>query len=453
MNPLNLAHTLELKEGEMIAAYGAGGKSTLLYRLAQELACSQKRVLLTTTTKIFKPGTIPSVICSALDEALDKLEQYFKKGNTVALGSSLLPDNKIKGVETSWLEEIARNGIASYILIEADGAAGKPIKGFASYEPVLPIDAGLLLPVLGIDALGLKLNSKNVHRPELLGRLAGILPGEQLNINHFNVCLKYMIKLGIDIASRARIIPVINKMDLVENICLITEITRGLAGYPDVNRLVFSALQEKFPVKFVFDPSKPIPFISCVILAAGCSERMGKDKLALKIKEKTILEHSVKNALKSRVGEVIVVTRPESSWVKDLFPEQTVKVVFNPFYQQGISSSLKAGLLASHPLAQGIIFALGDQPFITAEVYNTLIESYACKLNLVTCPLFKGKRGNPVLFDRRTWPLLMELNGDKGGKQIFTFLPEKEIFNVETSCPGVLQDIDTPEDFQKYNYK
>jgi len=448
MNPLNLAYTLELKEGEIIAAYGAGGKSTLLYRLAQELAGTQRRVLLTTTTKILRPDTIPSVICSALDEALDKLEQYFKKGNTVALGSSFLPDNKIKGIETVWLEEIARNGIASYILIEADGAARKPIKGFAPYEPVLPPNASLLLPVLGLDALGLKLDSKNVHRPKLLGRIAGIMPGEQINIDHINHYLKYVIKIGMEAVPRSRIVPVINKMDLIDNFNFIQEITRCLSGYPVVDRLLFSALQETFPVKFVFVPSKPIPFISCVILAAGSSERMGRDKLALKIKGKTVLEHSVKNALSSRVGEVIVVTRPESGWVKELFAGRTVKVVVNPFYRQGISSSLKEGLRATHPLSQGVIFALGDQPFIPAEVYNTLIETYTHAMHLVTCPLFKGKRGNPVLFDRRSWPLLLNLEGDRGGKQIFPFLPEQEIYCVETSCAGILKDIDTPEEYQ-----
>ena len=165
------------------------------------------------------------------------------------------------------------------------------------------------------------------------------MPGERIEINHINRYLQYAIKLGTEAVPGARIMPVINKIDLLAEPASIQEIKGYLSGHLAVNRLLFTSLQDNFPVKFVFDPARPIPFISCVTLAAGCSERMGKDKLALKIKDKTILELSVGNALQSKVGEVIVVTRPESVWVKELFQGQSVKVVVNPFYRQGISSS------------------------------------------------------------------------------------------------------------------
>jgi len=389
------------------------------------------------------------VICSTLKKALKELEQCLSKHNIVCLGNLLLADNKLKGVKTSWLEEIAGSGVAPYILVEADGAARKPIKGFAPFEPVIPSNASLLLPVLGLDALGLNLDSKDVHRPELLGKITGALPGEKLNVSHINHYLGHTVKIGMEAVPRTPIIPVINKMDLISNLNPIKKITGGMAGYPAVNRVLFTSLQETAPLKFILDPARRVPFVSCVILAAGCSKRMGKNKLALKLKGKTILEHTVNNALKSKVGEVIVVTRPTNGWVKNIFPEHIVKTVINPLYRQGVSTSLKTGLTALHPLSQGVVFALGDQPFITTEVYNSLIENYASKMNLVTCPLFKEKRGNPVLFDRRTWPLLLNLKGDIGGRQIFAGLPKNEICNVETSCPGILQDIDTAEDYQR----
>lgn len=451
MHSLNLAYALELKEGEIIAAYGAGGKTTLLYRLAQELADTGRKVLLTTTTKILLPKNIPSVLCSFFDEALFKLEQLFKNRDIVVLGNSLLKDSKIKGIERSWLEEINRRQIASYVLVEADGAARKPIKGFAPYEPVFPSNATLLLPVLGLDALGVKLDSHNVHRPELLGMIAGVKPGELINVKQINLYLQYAVQIGRDAVPKARIVPVINKIDIINNFKVVKELSAGLADNLDINRVVFTSLKEDSPVKYISVPSRP-PFISCVILAAGCSKRMGKDKLALTIKGKTVLEHSVVNAFKSKVDEVIIVTRPESSWVKDLFSGNKVKVVLNPFSHEGISSSLKMGLLAVNPLSQGIIFALGDQPFVPAEVFNALMECYAQKMPMVVCPLFEGKRGNPVLFDRRTWPLLLKAQGDQGGRQIFKFIPENEIYYIETLSPGVLKDIDTPEDYQKIQF-
>ena len=79
-----------------------------------------------------------------------------------------------------------------------------------------------------------------------------------------------------------------------------------------------------------------------------------------------------------------------------------------------------------------------------------LIKKYAADLSMLTFPLFKGRRGNPVLFDRRAWPQLMLLEGDKGGRQVFSSIPEKEKSSVDTPFPGILIDIDTPEDLQKY---
>ena len=447
MNSFNLAYTLEIGDREIAAAYGGGGKTTLLNRLARELAGTGRKVLLTTTTKILRPDNIPVVVTSSFKEAMVQIRKLFDQHSIVVLGSSLLANNKIKGIETKWLGEFY--AFVPYILVEADGAARKPIKGFASFEPVFPPNATLLLPLLGLDALGVKLDTQNVHRPELLGEIAEIMPGERIEINHINRYLQYAIKLGTEAVPGARIITVINKMDLLAEPASIQEIKGYLSGHPAVSRLLFTSLQDNFPVKFVFDPAKAIPFISCITLAAGCSERMGKDKLALKIKGKTILEHSVGNALQSKAGEVIVVTRPESLWVKELFQGQRVKVVVNPFYRQGISSSIKEGLAALHPLSQGAIFALGDQPFIESDVYNNLIEAYDRKLRMVTCPLYEGKRGNPVLFDRRTWSALLELKGDRGGQQLFAHLPDNEIYNVETSCSGVLEDIDTPDDYQE----
>ena len=124
--------------------------------------------------------------------------------------------------------------------------------------------------------------------------------------------------------------------------------------------------------------------------------------------------------------------------------------MINNNHLEGIASSLKTGIAASHPLAQGIIFTLADQPFIPPEVYNLLIEEYTSRLNLLTFPSYKGKRGNPVLFDRRTWGQLMGLEGDEGGRQIISSIPDREKCRVDTVFPGILVDIDTPQDLQNY---
>ena len=168
-----------------------------------------------------------------------------------------------------------------------------------------------------------------------------------------------------------------------------------------------------------------------------------------KIGGKTLLERAVGAALSSPVGEVIVVTRPDKGEAKHLPQSWPVKIVTNSSHREGMSSSLKAGLLAVSPCTQGIVFALGDQPFVSPRVYELLIEAYCRELKLVTVPVYRGKRGNPVLIDRRAWPLLMGAEGDAGGRQILPLVPEGEISAVEVGDPGVLADIDTEEDFKR----
>ena len=151
MNSFNLAYTLEIGDREIAAAYGGGGKTTLLNRLARELAGTGRKVLLTTTTKILRPDNIPVVVTSSFKEAMVQIRKLFDQHSIVVLGSSLLANNKIKGIETKWLEEFS--AFVPYILVEADGAARKPIKGLLLLSR-FSLPQPLLLPLLGLDALG-----------------------------------------------------------------------------------------------------------------------------------------------------------------------------------------------------------------------------------------------------------------------------------------------------------
>ncbi len=448
---LSLSKDLGVAERAVITIYGAGGKSTLLSHLANQLHQDNNKVIITTTTKIYSNQGAPVVMGNELTGVIDRLRQELDRYGMIVLGSALLPESKLSGVETSLIGSIFDEAIAFYILVEGDGAAGRTIKGYAPHEPVLPSVSHLVIPVLGLDALGLELNQENVHRPELFSTMTGAKMGDLLTAEHLICCMKQMIDFGRAHAPQARLVPVFNKIDMRGDISVTKTIARGLAGYPGVSRLLFTAAREEVPTKFIYDlkPVPSLPQVSCVVLAAGSSKRMGSDKLALELGGKTVLEHTVESACKSGAIEVVIVIRPEDTWVTNLFPSEKVKVVSNHCYRQGIASSIKVGIAASGNLTQGIIFALGDQPLIPASVYCALIERYCANLSLVTWPVYCGKRGNPVLFDRRTWPLLMKLEGDRGGSQIFPLLPKEEICAVELSFPQVLFDLDTPHDYQK----
>ena len=180
-----------LGERELVSIYGAGGKTSLLLRLAEELSQENKKVILTTTTRIFLPPEFPAVITTDLDEARKKLQSFLRRKNVVVLGSALLPGGKIKGIEASWAGKLFAEEIAPYILVEADGAARRPIKGYAPHEPVIAPSSTVIVPVLGADALGLPVEAEYVHRPEILAAQAGALAGEPISTEQFIRCLFY----------------------------------------------------------------------------------------------------------------------------------------------------------------------------------------------------------------------------------------------------------------------
>jgi molybdenum cofactor cytidylyltransferase len=432
-----------------VTVYGAGGKTSVMETLTRELTAQGKKVIQTTTTKIFRPDDLPSIIGEDLAAVTESLREALRESPAVALGAKLLPDNKLSGVDPVWPASFLEKQIADYIIVEADGSARKPIKGYASYEPVFPTRSDTLIPVLGIEAIGRPVNPENVHRSEAFCQLTGAKPDEPLDVSHFIKSLQYMIGLGLASSPGTPIIPLINKIDRVSGVGLIREIAEGLQD--TVGCLLFTSLKDENPVRFVHqggDGGNGFG-VSVVVLAAGGSVRMGRSKLSLELKGKTLLEHAMQPIRETGFKDVVVVFSEENEKLSDLVPRE-YRVEINRHSREGISTSLKIGMAAVDPRSQGILFALGDQPFVGMEVYEKLIQYHRQHLTLLTWPVYEGKRGNPVLFDRRLWPELMKVGGDEGGKQIIARTSPEDIGRVEVTGAGVLIDIDTPDEYEKY---
>jgi molybdenum cofactor cytidylyltransferase len=123
-----------------------------------------------------------------------------------------------------------------------------------------------------------------------------------------------------------------------------------------------------------------------------------------------------------------------------------VELVHNPDWGDGQSSSLQAGLRALRPETGAAIFLLADQPQVPAGLIAALVEAHSASLPPVVAPLVDGQRANPTLFDRRTFPDLMALRGDVGGRALFS---NYSIAWVPWHDPSLLLDVDTPMDYQK----
>lgn len=175
---------------------------------------------------------------------------------------------------------------------------------------------------------------------------------------------------------------------------------------------------------------------------------MGQPKQLLPFRGRTVLEWVVDNALTSTLQRVIVVLGHEAEAVKRLMEQKRVSTVVNPSYESGQSSSLKAGLRELAGDCEAALFLLGDQPLVTAETIALIIAAFADSPSPIVMPTFDGRRGNPVLFTRATFPRIEALSGDCGARAIF---PEYagEIRSVAVHTPTILFDLDTEEDYRR----
>lgn len=191
------------------------------------------------------------------------------------------------------------------------------------------------------------------------------------------------------------------------------------------------------------------PRVAGIILAAGKGTRMGRTKQLLPFRGKTILECVVDNALDSSLERVIVVLGHQADIVEPLLKGRDLSVVVNPCYGNGQSSSLKAGLQAVTDEIDAVLFLLGDQPLVSTEIINRILNAYATSPACpIVLPVFQGVRGNPVLFSRETFARLETLADDCGARPLFEEYAGR-ILPVPVDDPSIHFDIDTEEDYQR----
>jgi molybdenum cofactor cytidylyltransferase len=188
--------------------------------------------------------------------------------------------------------------------------------------------------------------------------------------------------------------------------------------------------------------------ISAVLLGAGESKRMGVNKLLLPWRRKTVLEHCFETLHQSKVQEVVIVLNIRNKEIVNLFQRPKVKIIVNPYSKRGMSTSIRKGLESIHPRCDGILIALGDQPFLKTRTINALIRAFDQGKEGIIIPSFQGRHGHPVIFHRRYKRELLNLKGDVGGRSIIERHPG-DIRVVPIKSVGVVKDIDTWQDYRK----
>jgi len=186
--------------------------------------------------------------------------------------------------------------------------------------------------------------------------------------------------------------------------------------------------------------------IWAIILAAGESKRMKVPKMLLPFHGKTMIEKVVENVAGSEVFRTLVVVGSFRDEVSGAISHTGVSSCYNDNYRNGMLSSVKCGFKNLPALYDAVLVFPGDQPFIEPVVINSLIKAYRKTGKGIIIPVYREKRGHPLLIDFKYRKSVETLPEDEGLRSLAKRYPE-DVFEVKTQSSGILKDFDTKEDY------
>ncbi len=212
---LSLLDALSVPSPGTVSLAGGGGKTSLLWALASALVAEGKRVVTTTTTKIYPPTDAESPLLLLLEGEADPLAAVAaalarSPHVTVALDRA---GGKLRGLGPEAVDRLARAKVADAVLVEADGAAGRPLKAARAGEPVFPAGSALCVAMMGIEALGKPLDDAWVFRAALAAEITGLAPGEAVTAEAAADLLLGARGIMRDAPASSRLVVFLNKVE------------------------------------------------------------------------------------------------------------------------------------------------------------------------------------------------------------------------------------------------
>lgn len=468
-----------LGPSEVVALVGAGGKTTLLRALASAYEREAAVPVLTTTTQVWAPGPgdRPCVTAESEEELGKRVRaQLSREGGPLPrrglwVGRGVDANGKLEGIPPSWARSLRDVPGVGAVLVEADGAARKPLKAPAPWEPVIPRGATTVVAMAGLDAQGALLDSEHVHRVEEVGRALGLDTGSRspegtggrsggepdgrrvpsLQIPNILVC-----GYRRHVPSSARFLLFLNKADEypvppgleqavregdVEVWCGSARVLGGGA----------EGAREESALRALRGPeARPV----AVITAAGAATRMAGEKVLAPLGAGTVLGRVVRTVLRcSRVRRIIVVAGDDGGKTEKALraelPGEDFRVVTNHHPELGLASSLQIGVAAAGGPGP-VLVLLGDQPLVGVETLDAIMAAARGNPRAAAVGLAEeaeGGRGGgrvrpPVLLHRSLTPQLLELEGDQGARSILRRYCD-QVIGVTGSAEEAL-DVDTP---------
>lgn len=408
--------TFEIRKGDIVAVTGGGGKTSLMFRLAEELS-EFGRVLVTTTTKIYTPP----------EDRYEKLiigeKVFFGRSKNIFIVGREGTHGKIHGLSYDEVTDIASK--YDYVLIEADGAKEKQMKGWKKDEPCIPPFATKVIGVASIKSLGTEATEGNIHRLNIFLKMMEMNGGEEVTLKTLE---KYFRRGEFFKGSRGEEIFYLNGVEDTEEIEVALRLGNEMEGF------YFGSVMEGSIVKH--------KKVDAVVMASGYSKRFGgEDKLLKKIEGVSVIEYLFKNLKTLPFKSVNVVGR--NVQVERLSRKYGYRYIENKKSDLGQSESIKAGMKVC--FGEGMMFFTGDQPLLKTESILKLLQAFQ-EEDLITRPVFEGVPCSPVIFPARYREELLKLEGDNGGRKVIR--GAKIIKEVEFIDGNEFKDIDTEKDFR-----
>lgn len=437
----SLATALRLQaypQKPLVAFVGGGGKTTALFALATELAAQGKRVVTTTTTRLYgKQGEQSPAWCGIDD--LDRLEALLDEHGQclVTATQKVEAGGKIQGITPEQVAALYTRADVDVILNEADGSRKRPFKAPAPYEPVIPAETTHVVAMVGADIFGKPIDAEQVHRPERVTALAGVQAGDIVTPDIVARVLTHAEGGLFHVPPTAHFIPLLNKAENTADVMQVEMTARLLLEHERVREVIGGSLQQQALQRWGRTAG--------VVLAAGMATRFGSTKQLLPWRAGTLVGY-VTERLVEVCDSVLVVVGHDAEAVAEAVSHLPVEVLLNAEYASGQGSSVAAGAMAllrsNRPFYSEVFFAVADHPFLERSLLEAL--QAARQDNLIAIPRHGEQRGNPVLFDSALLPELTMLTGDAGGRVIFgTYLDRTAWLDVENA--RMLMDIDTAQ--------